>query len=254
MSRSHLLRWTALGAFAALFVVIMANEAWWEGTLGLLFPDEGQVLHPRASPLVLVGEHMVLVAISSTLTVLVGIPLGIWVTRPSGASFLPVVTDLTSLGQTFPPVAILALSVPMLGFGVEPTVLALFLYGLLPVVRNTIAGLRAVPPHFIDAARGMGMGRARTLFRIEVPLAARVILAGVRTSVVINIGTAMIGAVIGAGGLGSPIIAGLVRDNLAFIVEGALPAALLAVLADQLLANVETVFEYPGATASPAVS
>jgi osmoprotectant transport system permease protein len=157
---------------------------------------------------------------------------------------LPIVTDITSFGQTFPPVAVLALAVPALGFGLKPTIVALFLYGLLPVVRNTIAGLRAVPPHLLDAAYGMGMGQWQALLRVELPLSMPVILAGVRISVIINIGTAMIGAVIGAGGLGSPIIAGLVRDNLAFIIEGALPAALLAILADQFLANIENSFAY----------
>jgi osmoprotectant transport system permease protein len=129
--------------------------------------------------------------------------------------------------------------VPVLGFGTLPTVVALFLYGLLPVVRNTVAGLRSVPGPILDAAYGMGMTRTQALFRVEYPLALPVILAGVRISVVVNIGTAMIGAVIGAGGLGSPIVAGLVRDNLAFVLEGAVPAAMLAILVDQLLANVE---------------
>ncbi|MFH1169224.1 MAG: ABC transporter permease subunit [Chloroflexota bacterium] len=112
-------------------------------------------------------------------------------------------------------VIILALAVPVLGFGLAPTVAALFLYGLLPVVRNTVAGLTAVPADALDAAYGMGMGRAQALVRVEIPLAMRVILASVRISVIINIGTAMIGAVIGAGGLGSPIVAGLVQNNLA---------------------------------------
>jgi osmoprotectant transport system permease protein len=115
---------------------------------------------------------------------------------------------------------------------------------LLPVVHNTIAGLNAVPAHLVDAARGRGMSRLQILFRVEIPLAARVILAGVRISVIINIGTAMIGAVIAAGGLGSPIIAGLVQDNLAYLIEGAVPAALLAVLIDQLMANIEASFAY----------
>ena len=130
----------------------------------------------------------------------------------------------------------------MFGFGLLPTVIALFLYGLLPVVRNTIAGLRAVSGNTIDAAYGIGMSRFQALVRVEIPLAARVIMAGVRISVIINIGTAMIGAVIGAGGLGSPIIAGLVQDNIAYIIEGAVPAAILAVLADQLLASIEEIF------------
>ncbi len=244
MPKEQIRRWLLLIVLAGAFTALISQMELWEATLRFLFPQETRVLHPRASLLVLVWEHIQLVAISSGLTILVGIPLGIWVTRPGGRDFLPIVTDLTSFGQTFPPVAVLALAVPMLGFGLRPTIVALFLYGLLPVVRNTIAGLRAVPQDVLDAAAGMGMSPARTLIRIEIPLAARVILAGVRISVIINIGTAMIGAVIGAGGLGSPIIAGLVQDNLAYIIEGAVPAAILAVLADQLLANIEGVFAY----------
>lgn len=235
-------RWIILAILSVVFVVLITNMELWEATLSFLFPQETRVLHPRANLFVLVMEHLGLVGISSSLTILIGVPLGIWVTRPSGRNFLPIVTDLTSFGQTFPPVAVLALAVPMLGFGLLPTVAALFLYGLLPVVRNTIAGLNAVPYHLLDAAYGMGMSRIQALFRVEIPLAARVILAGVRISVIINIGTAMIGAAIGAGGLGSPIIAGLVQDNIAYIIEGAVPAAILAVLADQLLANIEGSF------------
>ncbi len=237
-------RWIVLTIMIGAFVILVANMSWWETALRLLFPSESQVIHPRASLLVLVGEHLKLVIISSSLTILIGVPVGIWVTRPSGRNFLPIVTDVTSFGQTFPPIAVLALAVPMLGFGLWPTVVALFLYGLLPVVRNTIAGLRAVPGNILDAAYGIGMSRMQALVRIEIPLAARVIMAGVRISVIINIGTAMIGAVIGAGGLGSPIVAGLVQDNIAYIIEGAVPAAILAVLADHLLANVEGVFAY----------
>ncbi len=242
MHNRQISRWIFLAIFIGAFVVLIANMCWWENTLRFLFPSESHVIHPRASLLVLVGEHLELVLISSSITILVGIPLGVWVTRPSGQNFLPIITDITSFGQTFPPVAVLALAVPMFGFGLLPTVIALFLYGLLPVVRNTIAGLRAVPANIIDAAYGIGMSRFQALVRVEIPLAAPVIMAGVRISVIINIGTAMIGAVIGAGGLGSPIIAGLVQDNIAYIIEGAVPAAILAVLADQLLAGIEELF------------
>jgi len=242
-------RWILLAVFGGLFIAIISSSGLWETALRFLFPQESQVLHPRTSLIVLVMEHLSLVAISSSLTILIGVPVGVWVTRPAGRNFLPLVTDITSFGQTFPPVAVLALAVPMLGFGLLPTIAALFLYGLLPVVRNTIAGLSAVPPGSLETAYGMGMSRWHTLFRVEIPLSTRVILAGIRTSVIINIGTAMIGAVIGAGGLGSPIIAGLVQDNIAFILEGAIPAAMLAVLADQLLANIEGSFAYPGQSA-----
>ncbi len=242
MHNRQISRWIFLAIFIGAFVLLIANMSWWENALGFLFPSESHVIHPRASLLVLVGEHLELVLISSSITILIGIPLGIWVTRPSGKNFLPIITDITSFSQTFPPVAVLALAVPMFGFGLLPTVVALFLYGLLPVVRNTIAGLRAVPVNILDAAYGIGMSRFQALVRVEIPLAAPVIMAGVRISVIINIGTAMIGAVIGAGGLGSPIIAGLVQDNIAYIIEGAVPAAILAVIADQLLAGIEELF------------
>ncbi len=244
-------RWIILTAMTIAFVIIISQTELWEISLRFLFPNETEVLHPRADLLILVWEHIRLVVISSSLTILIGVPLGIWVTRPGGKDFLPIVTDMTSFGQTFPPVAVLALTVPLLGFGLMPTIVALFLYGLLPVVRNTIAGIRSVPPDILDAAYGMGMSRRRALVLIEIPLAIRVILAGVRISVIINIGTAMIGAVIGAGGLGSPIVAGLVQDNIAFILEGAVPAAMLAILADQLLANIEGIFVH-AAGAQPA--
>ncbi len=243
-------RWIFLAAAMAAFLVLIANTGWWESGLHFLFPGETVVIHPRASLLVIVWEHIRLVAISSGITIILGIPLGVWVTRRTGRDFLPVVNDITSFGQTFPPVAVLALAVPVLGFGLMPTIVALFLYGLLPIVRNTIAGLRSVPAHLLDAAYGIGMSRLQALFRVELPLSAQVILAGVRISVIINIGTAMIGAVIGAGGLGSPIIAGLVQDNLAFIIEGALPAAMLAILADQFLANIENSLPAPVASST----
>lgn len=239
MKNNRIRNWVILALLTAGFFVLVANNHWWQSALAFLFPDESQVLHPRADLVILVWEHLRLVVASSALTILIGIPLGIWVTRPGGRAFLPIITTVTSFGQTFPPVAVLALAVPIMGFGLMPTVIALFLYGLLPVVRNTIAGIGAVSPQLLDAAYGLGMSRWQALLRVEIPMAARVIIAGVRISVIINIGTAMIGAVIGAGGLGSPIVAGLVQDNIAFILEGSVPAAMLAVLADQLLARLE---------------
>lgn len=244
MDNRQIFRWLLLGALVAGFVILLSNQGWWEAMLHYFFHKQSQVLYPSASVLSLVGQHLKLVLISSGLTIIIGIPLGIWVTRSSGKDFLPIVSDLTSFGQTFPPVAVLALAVPVFGFGVIPTVIALFLYGLLPVIRNTVAGLKAVPSAIVEVAYGMGMSRLQTLIHVEVPLAARIILAGVRISVVINIGTAMIGAVIGAGGLGDPIIAGLVQFNTAYVIEGAIPAAILAILIDQLLANVEKRFAY----------
>ena len=238
-------RWVILGLLAAGFGILVSYGDLWESVLTAFFPNEERVLHPRASLPVFIWEHLRIVAIAGAFTIAIGVPLGIWVTRPSGRHFLPLASDFTSVAQTFPPVAVLALAVPALGFGLKPTVVALFLYGLLPVVRNTVAGIRSVPAGAVDAAVGLGMSRTTVLLRVELPLAAGVILTGVRITVVIIIGTAMIGAAIGAGGLGSPVIAGLVQNNLAFVLEGAIPAAALALLADQALANLEALFDYP---------
>jgi osmoprotectant transport system permease protein len=231
--------WILLAILAAVFIFIVADTGRWEMVLSYLFTQQSQVIYPSASLLTLVLQHLELVAISSALTVIIGIPLGIWVTRQSGKDFLPIVSTVTSFGQTFPPVAVLALAVPALGFGLRPTVAALFIYGLLPVVQNTITGIKSVPRDLLDASSGMGMSRFQTLMKVEIPLAGPVILAGVRISVIINVGTAMIGATIGAGGLGAPVISGLVQNNTAMVLEGAVPAALLAILLDQLFTNIE---------------
>ncbi|MFC6661355.1 ABC transporter permease [Deinococcus multiflagellatus] len=146
---------------------------------------------------------------------------------------------LVGLGQTVPTFAILALAVPALGFGWAPTLLGLVLYGLGPVVGQAILGLQGVSPGVLDAARGMGMSGAQRLWRVELPLAAPVLLSGLRTSVVYNVGTATVGAALGAGGLGEPIIGGLSQQNTALVLAGALPAALLALTLDAWLALVQ---------------
>jgi len=237
--KSRVISWIVLGIFLLAFILIISNMALWESFLRWLFPGEKQVLHPRRTLLELVAEHLWMVIVSSGLATIIGISVGVLVTRPMGRQYLPLVSNLSSLGQTFPPVAVLALAVPLLGFGFKPTVAALLLYGLLPILRNTITGIENIPSEVREAAYGMGMSSWQVLFKIELPLALKVIMSGIRISVVINIGTATVGATIGAGGLGSPIIAGLVAENPAFVLEGAIPAALLAFSADALLGNIE---------------
>ncbi len=222
-----------------IFFLLILNMDVWQRFLGLIFPGEAEVIYPRANLLELLKEHILLVLASAGAAVFIGIIFGIYVTRPAGRDYLNIVTDISSLAQTIPPVAVLALAVPFIGFGFKPTVLALFLYSILPIIRNTISGLESVPADLIEAAYGMGMTRFRILLKIELPLSLKVIMAGIRTSVVINVGTATVGAVVGAGGLGTPIISGLVRENPAFVLEGALTAALLAFVLDQILGKTE---------------
>lgn len=241
MSVTHRRYASALGALvlAAAFALLVAQQPLWEHALSAVFPAAANPVYPSVTLAELVVRHLTIVGVSSGLTMLVGIPLGVWVTRPSGADFREIVATAVDFGQTFPPIAVLALMVPILGFGLGPAVVALFLYGLFPVVSNTVAGIEGVPRTLVDAARGMGMGRARILLTLEVPLAARVIMAGVRTSVVINIGTATVAAAVGAGGLGDPIIRGINVQNFAYVLQGATAAALLAIVADTVLAATE---------------
>jgi osmoprotectant transport system permease protein len=191
----------------------------------------------------LVLAHVLLVGASSLIATVIGVAAGIFVTRRSGAEFRGLVETVTAMGQTFPPVAVLAIAVPLIGFGAWPALIALSLYGLLPIVENTIAGLEQVPPAARDAAEGMGMGPARRLWSVELPLAAPVILAGIRTSVAINIGTAAIASTVGARTLGTPIIVGLNGNNLAYVIQGALVVGTLAVLADLALGRVTELLQ-----------
>jgi osmoprotectant transport system permease protein len=170
------------------------------------------------------------VAGATLASTVVAVLLGIFVTRPVGGDFLPLSRGLVNMGQTFPPIAVLAIAVPLVGFGEKPTFIALFLYGLLPIFENTLTGLEQVSPRTLDAAKGMGMSARQRLLQVELPLALPVILAGIRLSAIIGLGTATIGSTVAAKGLGEVIIAGLQSNNVAFILQGALVVALLAAL------------------------
>ncbi|TDE86320.1 ABC transporter permease [Deinococcus sp. S9] len=201
--------------------------------VGPLSPGQPLVFDPPLWQLTL--THLVLVLLATAVVLLFGIPLAVAVTRPGREALQHLTETLVGLGQTVPTFAILALAVPALGFGWTPTLLGLILYGLVPVVSNGVTGLLTVDRHLLDAARGMGMSNWQRLWRIELPLALPVLLAGVRTSTVYNVGTATIGAALGAGGLGGPIINGLSQQNTVLILIGAVLAALLALSLDALL-------------------
>lgn len=213
--------------------------------LRALFPSSGEWVFPRASLFSLSMEHLVISLTAVAVATLIGVFLSICATRTFGRSFLPLLRDAASLAQTMPPVAVLALAIPFLGFGYKPVLLALVLYSVLPVINNTLSAIEGVPSSVLEAARGMGMSSLQRLFRVELPLALPMIGTGVRTSAVINVGTATIGALAGAGGLGSPIVAGLVRDNPAWVFQGALSSALLALMLNAVLLRVELMIR-PG--------
>jgi osmoprotectant transport system permease protein len=191
----------------------------------------------RGITLALTARHLWLTGVAVLGAVLVGLPLGIAASRrPTLAG-----VALTGAGvlQTIPSIALLAFMLPVFGIGVVPAIAALFLYGLLPILRNAVAGLRSVDPLLLEVGRGLGMRARDLLWRVELPLAAPVILAGIRTAAVINVGTATLAAFIGAGGLGDPIVTGLTVTDINLVLSGALPAAALAIAVDAALAGVE---------------
>jgi osmoprotectant transport system permease protein len=221
------LAWTAL-VFVALVLFMPALRP----VFAALFPALDRPVYLQDSFLSLTLDHIALVAVSSLISAIVGIAAGIFVTRPGGAEFRGIVETIVTVGQTFPPVAVLALAVPLIGFGAGPALIALTIYGLLPIVENTITALTALPPDAADAARGIGMSPGRILRQVELPLAAPVILAGIRISVIINLGTAAIASTVGAKSLGTPIIVGLNGSNTAYVLQGAILVGLLAIIAD----------------------
>lgn len=198
-------------------------------------------IYDRGSLWSLTLSHLAITFAATALATVVALSLAILVTRPFGAEFLPLSRSVANIGQTFPPVAVLALTVPMLGFGNGPTLVALFLYGLLPIFENSLTGLTTVPPAIRLAACGMGMTGMQRLTRVELPLALPVILAGVRLSVVISLATATIGSTVAARTLGEIIIAGLTSSNTAFVMQGGLIVAALAVLIHDSLSALERV-------------
>lgn len=217
----------------ALFIALLIGLPHSEGLFSALFPQLPRPVYQQESFLALTLAHFWLVGVSSLVAIVLGVGAGILVTRPAGREFRSLVETIAAIGQTFPPVAVLAIAVPVMGFGQQPAIIALILYGVLPILQGTLAGLAAVPAGVTSVAEGMGMNRWQRLIKVELPLAAPVILAGVRTSIIINIGTAAIASTVGASTLGTPIIIGLSGFNTAYIIQGAILVALAAVIVDR---------------------
>ena len=182
-------------------------------------------------------QHIGLTFISLLLAVLIGVPLGILITRREKLS--GIVLGIAGVLQTIPSIALLGFMIPLLGIGAQPAIVALFLYALLPIIRNTYTGIQQVNPTVTDAAIGMGMSKRQLLFKVQLPLAMPVLLAGIRTATVINVGVATLAAYIAAGGLGEFIFGGIALNNSNMILAGAIPAALLAITFDWLLSGAQ---------------
>jgi osmoprotectant transport system permease protein len=218
------------GVIIALLLVAVGVGLQRTGTISL-FSD------PYAYPelIRLLWQHLYLVGVSMAIATAIGLSVGIILTRPRFRSYSGVIMYVVSLGQTIPSLAVLALVMAFLGIGAKSAIFALTIYSLLPIARNTLAGINAVPAPIIDAAKGMGMTTMGVLWQVEIPMALTVILTGVRVALVINIGTTALAYLIGAGGMGDWIFTGINMMMTDKLIAGALPVTFLALFADFII-------------------
>lgn len=223
MNKPAFTRLFHITALIAMFAFGVLSEQ--TGVLEELFSYREDVVY-------LVGQHIELVLLSGGIAILIGVPLGILLSRPRFARCAETAMQSLNIGTTVPTLAILALSMSVLGIGTAPAVFGLSVASLLPIVRNTYTGLLEVPAHLKEAAAGIGMTPLQMLFRVEVPNALYVMFAGIRTALAINVGTVPLAFLIGGGGLGELIFTGIDLDEPFMMLAGAIPTAMLAILVD----------------------
>jgi len=229
---------TAPGRSTLPYVVLGAialTIAWGLYTSGLAT----DILRYQKDIVYLSKQHLVLVAVSGSLAIAFGIALGIWLSRPWMARWSDGIIQAVNMVTSIPTLGKLALMMSFLGIGPLPAIVGLWIATLLPIIRNTYEGIRGVPAHLIDAARGMGMDSREILRRVELPNALFVIFAGIRTAMAVNVGTAPIAFLIGGGGLGELIFTGIDLQEHAMMLAGAIPTALLAIAVDFLFGQAQ---------------
>ncbi len=231
------IHWASITALFAAVVWMTFDVAGFERLLRLLVPGQDVVTYPTKALPLLMAEQLFLTASASGIALVIGSALGAVALSRVGLPFRDLIVSAGSLAQTVPTVAIMALIIPATGYGARPVIVALVLYSILPIMLNVIAGIDGVPPDVSDAAHGVGMSPAQRLIWVQLPLAMPVIMGGIKNMLIINVSAATLGAVVAAGGLGMPILAGFHRYNNAFILQGALPAMALALLFDRLLSS-----------------
>jgi len=226
--RRSLMPYAVLATIAvAIAVALVASGLWTD------------MLRYRKDVVYLIKQHLMLVGISGSLAIVSGIAAGVWLSRPWMARYAEGTIQVVNMATSVPTLAKLALMMSLLGIGALPAIVALWIATLLPIIRNTYAGIRAVPSEMVDAAQGMGMGPRDILRRVELPNALFVMLAGVRTAMAVNVGTAPIAFLIGGGGLGELIFTGIDLQEPAMMLAGAIPTALLAVAVDFLFGQAQ---------------
>lgn len=226
--------------FLVLALVIFVFGYGWIEPRMQAFLQTGSTLFVQRTDIVqLFWEHVQLVGYTTSIAIIVGVGSAIVLQLPTGMYFRPIVSKLGALLQSFPTIAIIALLVPLVGYGNKAVIVGVALYGIFPLLQNTLTGFEQVDEAIIDAAKGMGMTEWQQIRKMKIPLALPIMLAGLRTTLIISMSAVTIGAAAGSGGLGVPIVLGLRAQNLVLILQGTIPIALLALASDQCLRVVE---------------
>ncbi len=220
--------------YFSLFIVWVFGFSSFKEFFAIWFPGRIDIVSRTSLP-VLALQHFGLVVLSTSAAILISLIFGIGVHLLKSTEMESLVLNGSSILETIPSAAIIALSIPLFGYGNSPVMLALLVYAILPVIRNVIVGLRTLSPSVIEAAKGIGMTPLQRLFRVELPLARPMIMAGIKTAVVINISVATIGATVGAGGFGVPIIAGIRTFNSLLVLQGSVAVILMALFTEHVL-------------------
>jgi osmoprotectant transport system permease protein len=226
-------RWVVL----IILLVILTGLTVWTTSLGRIGTS---IAFTYGDILSATRAHLMLVFVPVLAATVIIMPLGILITRPKFNRLAPGVIGAGNIGQSLPSLAVIAIMVPLIGFGLESAFIALFIYGLLPILRNSYAGMNNIDTAVIEAARGMGMTRWQILRRIELPLAQPVIMTGIRVSTIVTVGTAELAALIGVHSLGWITLAGVVAGEPLIIIQGAAPTAFLAITLGFLLERIES--------------
>ena len=233
----------ARGNFFAIAIILLAF------VLGVEVQRRGYLNFARENPqdiYRLLLQHLQLVFISATIAVALGLSIGIVLTRGFMRRYRETILNLLGICQTVPSLAVIAIAMTYLGIGRKTAIFALVVYSLLPIIRSTVAGIFQVDPALVDAGHGMGMTPRQVLFKVEIPNAMYIILTGIRTAVVINVGTAAMSFLVGGGGLGDLIFSGLAMVDAGIMLAGAVPTACLAIILNWSFERMENVIISPG--------
>jgi len=233
----------ARGNFFAIAIILLAF------VLGVEVQRRGYLNFARENPqdiYRLLLQHLQLVFISATIAVALGLSIGIVLTRGFMRRYRETILNLLGICQTVPSLAVIAIAMTYLGIGRKTAIFALVVYSLLPIIRSTVAGIFQVDPALVDAGHGMGMTPRQVLFKVEIPNAMYIILTGIRTAVVINVGTAAMSFLVGGGGLGDLIFSGLAMVDAGLMLAGAVPTACLAIILNWSFERLENLIISPG--------